>query len=33
MAEETDKVSIGKKADVGDTISIISGSEKGKKAE
>lgn len=31
MAEETDKASSGKKADVGDTISIISGSEKGKK--
>ncbi|MCS0671775.1 YkvS family protein [Cytobacillus firmus] len=31
MSEETEKVSKGKKADVGDTISILSGSEKGKK--
>lgn len=31
MTKETEKVSKGKKADVGDTISILSGSEKGKK--
>ncbi|MBU8769735.1 DUF2187 family protein [Cytobacillus oceanisediminis] len=31
MTEETEKVSKGKKADVGDTINILSGSEKGKK--
>ncbi|MBT2687746.1 DUF2187 family protein [Bacillus sp. ISL-47] len=33
MAEETEKVSNVKKADIGDTISITSGAEKGKKGK
>ncbi|CAM3766492.1 DUF2187 family protein [Cytobacillus oceanisediminis] len=33
MAEETEKASDVKKADIGDTISITSGTEKGKKGK